>query len=117
MFWLKHSLALTLNQFMADPNEQSSQMPTTEALDIISAVFPEFLQPITGATAVATFTRARMRGKVAVRDHTNACGIASDNTSPGGLADDVRREGTNTDNAAEENATHATEAPDPDPAA
>jgi hypothetical protein len=32
---------------MADPNEQSSQMSTTEELDYITAVFPQFLQPIT----------------------------------------------------------------------
>src|SRR5262249_26809416 len=32
---------------MGDPNEQSSQMSTTGDLDIITAFFPEFLQPIT----------------------------------------------------------------------
>jgi hypothetical protein len=42
----------------------------------------------------------------------NACSITNDHTSPSGLADDVRREHTNTDNAAEENATHPTQAPD-----
>src|SRR6266487_4190133 len=31
---------------MTDPNEQSSQMSTTKEIDYITAVFPQFLQPI-----------------------------------------------------------------------